>query len=258
MPGELIGGMQSELPIGTVAEVEREGLDPTKVRCCGDEKKGSPILICKQSGACPFSRARYGGFKGQSGPQIVAVEIITGDVLPDGEPVVQQGEFPCHVYVQKLKKRAEFGQLQREDGKPGEIISIVGFEGDEYESRIQMPINVNGEVIKQSRHMYETLEKYNPDIKFNREDRREAHDYVIFNVKHRVSRFPRPGERKASSYAQRMIEKANQRILADRDFEDAAIMARRKPTDEQVDAIVKRGPGRPRKSEPMVMAEPAE
>jgi len=263
MSGELMtnpgGGFSPELPIGTVAEVEAAGLDPTKVRCCGDEKKGSPNLICKQSGACPFSRPRYGGFKGVSGPQEIAFEIITGDTLPDGSAVVQQGACPCHVWVAKLQKRAQFGALQREDGKPGEMISIIGLRpGDPYESQIQMPINVNGAVINQSKRMFDTLEKQGQKI--DREDRRPAYDYIMVNVQYEVERHPRPGERKASSYSQRMMEKAKQRLLAEREFEDAVATERlavRPPTGEQMDSLVKRGPGRPRKTE-AVAAEPAE
>lgn len=252
---ELLMWGGTDNPIGTLEEVKSAGLNPEKVCSCTAPVKNSGIRACPLAGACRFDRPRYGGFKYTTGPQNIGWETITGDMLPTGEPVVQQSWGPCYYWVKNLQKRAEFGLRQRMDGKPGEIVTIVARQGGKVVSRLQMPINVNGEVINQTREMFQTLEDQGTPI--NRDDRRPAHDYIMVEVKATVPPFPRPGQRPALSYAQRMLKAASDRLDKEREIEDAIITGGANPIDpddlvsENVSGAlavpVKRGPGRPRK-----------
>jgi hypothetical protein len=256
MSGELIQWGGTNKPIGTLEEIKAAGLNPEKVCSCSPTIKGSGIRSCAMEGACKFDRPRYGGFKFTRGPCNIGFEVITGDTLPSGEAVIQQGACPCYVWVSRFQKRAEFGAAQRADGKPGEIITIIGQEGDEIEMQIEMPINVNGEVIKQTRDMFDTLDRQG--IKINRDDRRDAFGYVMVAVTDTVPHHPRPGERPLLSYTQRRMMAANERVGREREIEDAIITGGKEPRDMATPE--RRGAGRPRKDAAPVtgLAEPVD
>ena len=66
---------QSAVPVGTIEEAEREGLDPTVYATCAKPNKQTGIVGCQFYESCRVSA------KGQSGPKCYGIEIIQGPAM---------------------------------------------------------------------------------------------------------------------------------------------------------------------------------
>lgn len=160
-------------PVGTLDELEREGIDPQKVGCCyqtravrrvtnaeGIEEEVT-IRGCPVWASCRFGRPDMGAFKGK-GPQNVPYMIRTLDGAE------QMNFLPCYSFVRVIQSRMDWANAQRAEGKAHELIRIVGTEG--------MTIKMN---IARNRH---------PEDKLNPTFENAIEDVV-------VPKFKRPSER---------------------------------------------------------------
>lgn len=69
---------RSPLPVGTLAEAEREGLDPTQYATCSKPNRVTGVLGCSW-----FDRCRVSA-KGQAGPKNYGIEIMKGKAQGGG------------------------------------------------------------------------------------------------------------------------------------------------------------------------------
>lgn len=114
---DLIGG--SGLPVGTPAEVQATGQPLAKWGTCSAPHSNLNSIGCKKFADCIF--AYKGKTLAEGGGPRNAIVYIQADTGATVERVM-----PCHVYMETLHKRA------MAEGT-GEVIAVVGGEGDEYE-----------------------------------------------------------------------------------------------------------------------------
>lgn len=117
-------GMLGENPIpqGTPDELRAAGLDPAKVGSCAPRSEG--VRGCPLDPECIFGQARYGGFKGVSGPHNI------GYYKREVDGTQKQDVMTCHGFVRSLVRRMRAGDIAREEGKPHEQIRIIAQEGE--------------------------------------------------------------------------------------------------------------------------------
>jgi hypothetical protein len=106
---------------------KQKGLDPSKAVTCLPAK-GSPGHVpgvhgCKAFGQCIFGWRKYGGFKGTL-PKTIAYFIDPNDGFKSRKEDIKH----CYSFVSSMKNKMLAGDNFRAQGKPGEIIQIVGFE----------------------------------------------------------------------------------------------------------------------------------
>lgn len=133
-------GMLGENPIpqGTLDELRKEGADPARIACCAPRAPG--VRGCAVENECPFHLQKYGGFK-YKGPKNV------GYYLRTHEGQQKQDFTSCHAFVRTLLSRMRSGIAAAQEGKPHEIIRIIGQEGDTIRQRYAEPVNPNDHTI---------------------------------------------------------------------------------------------------------------
>jgi hypothetical protein len=167
-----------------------------------------------------------GGFKGE-GPKYVAYRLITD------EGTANENCVKCHSFMRHLYSRMIHGQKQKLDGKRGEIIRIIGQEGDFYRPRVA--------------------------VKKDPENKRADAEWVYKTDPVEVPRHPRPGEVSPDDYVANLVkaemqEADRQRILDDIANEQAAKMP---PLEESTfEDQIRPKRGRPRGSKNKVKGEP--
>lgn len=124
-----------------IEEVKRNGFDPGVVRSCmpaADAKKlgGVPGVVgCDLWERCPFGLTKNGGFKGHTWRPRNVIYYLEPN---DGTTHAKEDVLPCHAYTRLLANKARDGRIDIEEGRPGEIIQIIGQEGDTYTENVMM------------------------------------------------------------------------------------------------------------------------
>lgn len=149
---------RKEVPIGTLAEAEAEGLDVTQYATCS---RPNPVTGVK---GCPwFAKCRVSA-KGKSGPRNYGVRIIKGPA---------QGGGIAHSSVDCMWLAEHTNDTEANGG----AVTVVAEEGETYEKVTRIAVsNRTGEI---------ATNQWDKDV--HREDRR---------VKVEVQPWPRPGENK--------------------------------------------------------------
>lgn len=117
-----------------IEQVREHGFDPATTRCCvpsaGLPGSVKGVLGCNMADRCVFHLKTYGGFRNKTWrPRNVLVYN-----KPDTDkPNQNKFELPCYLFIQLLRNKERQGRIDFQDGGRGEIIRIVGHEGDKYE-----------------------------------------------------------------------------------------------------------------------------
>ena len=134
-------------PAETAAVIEatkRAGLDPGVVRTCMPSSDLTRlggvrgVVGCNQWDRCPFALTKNGGFKGVSWRPKNIVYYLEPN---DGTTHAKEDILPCFLYSQLLQNKARDGRLDIEEGRNGEIIQIIGQEGEMYTENALVKIN---------------------------------------------------------------------------------------------------------------------
>jgi len=149
---------RSPIPVGTIPEAEREGLDPAAYATCARPNRATGVVGCPW-----FDRCRVSA-KGQAGPKNYGIEIVKG--------AVQGGGF-----VKMAASCMWIADHAEGYEKNGGVIKVIAEEGEEYEHVTHIAVNA---VTNEPTHQ--------KDMQAVRVQRR---------VKTKVPRFPRPGENPA-------------------------------------------------------------
>jgi hypothetical protein len=127
-----------------IESVKRHGFDPGVVRSCMPSSDLSRlggvkgVVGCNQWDRCPFGLTRNGGFKGVSWRPKNIIYYLEPN---DGTTHAKEDMMPCFLYAQLLQNKARDGRLDLEEGRNGEIIQIIGQEGDTYTENAFVKIN---------------------------------------------------------------------------------------------------------------------
>lgn len=149
---------RSPIPVGTVAELTAQGLDPSEYATCAKPNKMLGIV------GCPFHDKCRVAAKGESGPRNYGVQVIKGPAF--GGKLVRN-TVDCMWLAQQID--------DIEDNKGS--VQVLAQEGETYEKVTSVLVDNNTNEISTNPH--------NPNAR--REERRVAI---------RVPAWPRPGENK--------------------------------------------------------------
>lgn len=182
-------------PVGTLEEVRREGLDPEKVGSCAPPEKG--VRGCTYWKACRFGQARACGYRGHSpeaafkgtlGPRYVGYYLQTTDNAQ------KEDDVPCFVFVGSIQYRMDQGNINRQQGLPGELIEVIAHQGEPIQTKTQ-----------------KWRDETNKLLGFH------------FDEKERpVHAFPRPGLNPEFNYEQKLSKRARERRRQAAEAEDQA------------------------------------
>lgn len=149
---------QSGIPVGSIAEAEREGLDPTVYATCSRPSKQTSVIGCQYFDQCRVSA------KGVNGPRCYGVEIIQGPAL---------GGYMVRNAVDCMWIANQIDNIEDNKGS----LRVIADEGEEFQKIASVLVdNATNEVSP------------NP---FNTNARREERV-----VPFKVPSWPRPGENK--------------------------------------------------------------
>lgn len=149
---------RNPVPVGTPAEADAEGLDPTVYATCAKPNPVTGVVGCPHFHRCVVSA------KGKSGPRNYGVQIIKGASQGGG---MTRTTGNCMWIAQYAD------QYERNGGS----VSVIAEEGETFEKVTRVAVNnQTGEV---------ETNKWNKDV--HREDRR---------IKVLVEPWPRPGQNK--------------------------------------------------------------
>ena len=200
MPGDVvIVGQSSPLPIGTLQEIQAQGLDPREWASCAAHVPGS-IRGCALYEECEFNLRKNGAFKGVSGPHIIGYRLVTDRVEGNNG---KEDTCTFMTYVEALQARARAGRFLRDQGQDGERIHVVAQEGEEVlrHEWVQSKWDARGECIAWEQKRY----------------------------KMKVPKFLRPGEMPPSmSYSREIVEREKARIAREDDIEAEVYAEQRK------------------------------
>lgn len=118
-----------------IEAVKRHGFDPAIIRSCmpsSDLKRFggvAGVVGCNMWDRCPFGMTKNGGFKGQTWRPKNVIYYLEPN---DGTTHAKEDVLPCNLYTQLLANKARDGRIDLEEGRTGEIIQIIGQEGDKY------------------------------------------------------------------------------------------------------------------------------
>lgn len=146
---------RSQVPIGTIQEAEKEGLDPSAYATCARPNKAAGILGCDWFHKCRVSA------KGQSGPRNYGVEMLKGKAQGGG-------------FVREKANCMWIADHADDIERNGGALKVIANEGEEFEQVTGVFLNpATGKVTHQK------------DPMGVRETRR---------VPVEVPKYPRPGE----------------------------------------------------------------
>lgn len=152
------------VPMGTLDELRKEGIDPATVGSCSPQHTG--VSGCPYYESCIFRFTRNGGFR-DHGPRNI------GYFHQTHEERRVENFASCHLFMSRMRDRQQAGERDQQDGKKGEIIEIIAQEGEVIHT--QVVVNINEGTTLPAR--YEKQTKTIP-----------------------VPHFPRPGERQVIAY----------------------------------------------------------
>jgi len=194
------------LPIGTVEEIRKIGLSEKEIATCHQNVRGV-VRGCPVEGSCRFHLQSYGGFKYTGGPRYIGYRMITD------EGSAKEDFSTCHNWVRTMQHRADHGAMRRQQGLSGELLTICAQEGDPIETRLQLPVNIRGEVVNVGQTLFGILRENG--IPINEQDRQQAVEYRFFVLKRTVPRHPRPGEHDQLTYDQELMLREQQRLAVE-------------------------------------------
>lgn len=147
---------QTPVPVGTLAELEEQGLDPTVYASCSRPNPVTQVQGCPYFGKCRVSA------RGVSGPRNYGIRVIKGRA---------QGGGMVNTMVDCMWLADHVHDIEANGGS----VKVIAEEGQEFEKVTRIAVsNQTGEVEKN---------KWNKDV--HREDRR---------IKVLVKPWPRPNE----------------------------------------------------------------
>lgn len=215
--------------------------------------KVSKKAFQKNNPQCQFDKPANGGFKGTR-PHYIKYRIITDAVENHS---AKEDFMLCTNWTENMQRRAAFGAAQRAEGKDGEIIKIVGQEGDPIELRTNVAVNSLGEIVKPNAELAKRLEDSGyviaPDTRSVAVENKEiVYKTVVPNYELE--------QRKIKGYSDAILKRELDESTAAEDEDDAKWERARAKVREKGDFMpptpgmavaepVKRGPGRPPKSE---------
>lgn len=192
------------LPIGTLDEIRKCGLDPRQVACCHPEAPGV-IRGCPVEKECRFHLIRYGSFKGSGGPKYV------GYYLRTHEGHQKEDFILCHAFVRVLQARMDAGLAEAQKGHAHEIIRVIAQEGEKIVTRVGVPVN--------------------------EADRSPTAPWKYVQKAVEVPRFPRPGENERLTYDQELAARELDRRKAEEQADTASYAAARASMSDQEEAF---------------------
>jgi hypothetical protein len=157
-------------PVGSIAQLREAGLDPARYGSCS--RPGRDMVGCHVYDSCPFGQERYGAFKGVK-PKNVGyyIKALSGGSKTDW--------MTCHDFISSLWARMMNGLFEVMNGRKGEIIRIIGLEGDTIPMKITLPVDSNAnktlnvkikaEVVDVKIPVFKTPLEADPDLKFEQE-----------------------------------------------------------------------------------------
>lgn len=195
---------------------------------------------CAVRNSCRFDQKSMNQGKWSKGPgqraRHVAYQLITDGV--EGHNA-KQDFCTCISFVEVLQPRMRFGRLLREDGKDGEIIRIIGQEGDTIRRKYTVTKNTRGEVIRPQREIIPALKAANIPYNLNDLSAGGIPDEIVLDIV-----VPPYQGKPGGSYNQELYEMELEAQRREREAEESIYA---EPDNEPVSEPVKRGPGRPRK-----------
>lgn len=201
------------MPVGTMEEIEAQGLDPDAVATCHKRDKEHGVRGCPVWSSCKFHlRDRNGGvWKKGEGPRNIGYYLKTSRA--DQSHAVENF-MPCYVFVLSLEHRMRAGRAARDEGKDHEVIQIIGQEGDKiyvkrYENLAADGGNRSGDIRQRSVPVEITIPKFlrpsqNPGVTYDQilrerqEAREEAADDASEDRQERVARLMSEGVQDAT------------------------------------------------------------
>lgn len=119
---------------GLIRALREQSLDPGTCTSCAPasgREKIPGVAGCSQYKRCIFGQPRYGGFKGEPGGY--RQHYVIYEYKPnDGTNHQKEDIIGCRIFMQTHYDRMVSGKQHLEQGLPGEIINIIGTEGDDY------------------------------------------------------------------------------------------------------------------------------
>ena len=205
----------------------------------------APISVtcdtCEVARQCQFHLKRNGGFKGPGQRARTVGYLLVTDAADGHKP--KRDFMGCVDFVNTLLPRQRLGRARREEGKDGEMISIIGQEGDLIEMTSEMAYNSRGQIIKPMAEYVECLRESGHDV--NVDDNSLPVNYRRVRWKQRI---PKYGESVGGSdYRDSIYAEAAQLQQAENDALEETLAPFAGGTDESEEpaVVVKRGPGRP-------------
>lgn len=118
-----------------LASLKAKGRDPATATSCapgeGEEFRPPGVHGCPHYYGCIFGQKRFGGFKG-SGRDYLPHNVIYEFKPNDGTNHQKEDIVSCHAFMQTRAREMFAGRTAMEQNEPGELINIIGGEGDEY------------------------------------------------------------------------------------------------------------------------------
>jgi hypothetical protein len=120
--------VKSHHPIASLERLKELGMEPAKYGSCSHRTNGNIGCTFYDSG-CPFDRKQFGAFKGTRPHNIgYYIKPLSGPAKTDW--------IDCFGFCAGLYYRMRYGLSEAAEGRKGEVIRIIGKEGDEIPMRI--------------------------------------------------------------------------------------------------------------------------
>jgi len=169
-------------PAGTPEELRREGIGLAFVGSCAPPSRG--VRGCAHYEKCIFRLTKNGGFR-DKGPRNI------GFFHQTHEGHRRQEYVACFTFMQVFYERMRSGIRDREDGLAGEIIRVIGQEGDSIRQKLNVNLN---------------------------EGTALPHKWARKTDPITIPPFSRPHDRDLNSYDAFLVHEERQRQLADPDL----------------------------------------
>lgn len=126
--------VENHRPVASLDRLKELGLSPAKYGSCSHRGNGN--IGCAHFEMCPFDRKQFGGFKGTR-PHNVGyyVRPLSGPAKTDW--------MSCYQFCAGLYMRMRAGLAAAAEGQKGEVIRIIGKEGDEIPMKIVKSFDAN-------------------------------------------------------------------------------------------------------------------
>jgi hypothetical protein len=202
---------------GSKEENAEQGYDLRDVATCSEPEK-EKNRGCPMWADCRFNHQSMGGFKGKGARYVAVRQIIPVDGAKGGSQDIKR----CFDYVLTLQARADAGAAERRvtNGRRGEVIRIIGQEGDSFTTQWYVGFNAKNEVIQPKPEDIPILKENK--INYSTVVNDQAVVWKFIEVKRTVPRMPRPGEPMGDSFAHRVSEWDIENEARDRGFVEAA------------------------------------